>query len=124
MKNRLPNSQLTNTGERTIRVDVAAVVAELHDASQALLRVAQLFERSLTNGRQPSAGNGRAAPSSVGDRLTTKQLGAIHSISRKAGLSREGLVSLLVDLAGKEDPALLSRSEASTVIDRLAAMTD
>ena len=123
MNNRLPNSQLTTAGERTIRVDVAAVVAELRDASQALLRVTQLLERGPTKGRQPPAGNGRA-PSLVGDRLTTKQLGAIHAISRRAGLSRDGLVSLLVDLAGKEDPALLSRSEASTVIDRLAAMTD
>ena len=122
MNNRLPNSQPRTTDERTVSIDVAAVVAELNDASEALGRVAAHLERAGNGGQAP--GNGRAAPTSVGNRLTTKQLGAIHVISRKAGLSRDELAKLLFDLTGRDDPALLSRTDASSVIDRLANLAD
>jgi hypothetical protein len=69
-------------------------------------------------------GNGRAAPTSVGDRLTTKQLGAIHAIARRAGLSKDDLAQELHRLTGSADPATLSRREASDVIDHLGRLAD
>ena len=54
--------------------------------------------------------------------LTGRQLGAIHAIGRRAGLSRDDLAHLVVDLTGKSDLTRLSKAEASTVIDRLNEM--
>ncbi len=54
--------------------------------------------------------------------LTGRQLGAIHAIGRRAGLSRDDLAHLVVDLTGKSDLTRLSKAEASQVIDRLNEM--
>lgn len=59
----------------------------------------------------------------MGERLSGKQLGAIRAMSRRAGLSRDGLVELLDEITGKEEPADLSRSEASLVLDKLSTLT-
>jgi hypothetical protein len=59
----------------------------------------------------------------VGDRLSSKQLGAIRAAARRAGLSRDGLAELLTQTVGQEEPAQLSRRDASTVLDKLSAMT-
>ena len=59
----------------------------------------------------------------VEERLSGKQLGAIRAAARRAGLSRDGLAELLANTAGREEPAQLSRREASAVLDKLSAMT-
>ena len=56
----------------------------------------------------------------LGDRLTTRQLAAIHGASRRRGLSRENLVQLIQRSAGKGDVAELSKTEASMLISELA----
>ena len=127
-----------HTDERTVTIDVAAVVNELNQASDSLRRVAAHLVRAgnghatgngrAGNGYAPGSGyapgNGRTAPTSVGDRLTTKQLGAIHAIARRAGLSKDGLAQELHRLTGNADPAVLSRREASDVIDHLGRLAD
>ena len=55
----------------------------------------------------------------LGDRLTTRQLAAIHGASRRRGLSRENLVALVQRSAGKGDVAELSKTEASMLISEL-----
>jgi hypothetical protein len=109
------------SGERAVNIDVAAVAAELNQASEALRRVAAYLERA-GNGRV--AGNDRVAPTSVGDRLTTKQLACIHAVARRAGLTKDALARELQKLTGSADPALLSRREASDVIDHLGRLAD
>jgi len=111
-----------HAGERTISVDAHRLIADLNDAAQALIRVARALERGLGNGRSP--GNGHSAPTSVGDRLTTKQLAAIHAIARRAGLSKDALARELEQLTGSADPAVLSRSDASAAIDHLGRIAD
>ena len=111
------------SGERTISVDAPRLIADLKDAAQALLRVARTFEHALGNG-QEHRGNGRPAPASVSDRLTTKQLGAIHAVARRAGLGKDGLARELERLTGSPDPAVLSRSEASAAIEHLDRLAD
>ena len=122
MNNALLNKQ-PRTGERTISVDAHRLIADLNDAAQALLRVARALERGLGNG-QEHRGNGHTAPTTVGDRLTTKQLAAIHAIARRAGLSKDALARELEKLTGSPDPAVLSRSDASTAIDHLGRLAD
>jgi hypothetical protein len=55
----------------------------------------------------------------LGDRLTTRQLAAIHGASRRRGLSRENLVALVQRSAGKVEVAELSKTEASMLISEL-----
>jgi len=112
-----------HAGERTISVDAHRLIADLNNAAQALLRVARALERGLGNG-QDHRGNGHSAPTSVGDRLTTKQLAAIHAIARRAGLSKDALARELEKLTGSPDPAVLSRADASAAIDHLGRLAD
>ncbi len=87
----------------------------LQKASEALGQAAAaLRSQSATEPPPRSSGHGEL--------LTGRQLGAIHAIGRRAGLSRDDLAHLVVDVTGKSDVTKLSKSEASTVIDRLNAM--
>ena len=99
--------------------------AELHAAGEALCRAARALAL-MTNGtphtepsRRPS---GTSAQEPI-ERLTGKQLGAIRAASRRAGLSRDRLATLLDELTGKQEPSSLSRRDASLVLDKLSAMT-
>ena len=74
-----------------------------------------------SGGREPSRNVG--APADPVDRLSGKQLGAIRAASRRAGLSRDRLAALLDQLTGKEEPASLTRADASLVLDKLTEMT-
>ena len=123
MVNNALQNEHPNPGERTISVDAHRLIADLNDAAQALLRVARALERGLGNG-QEHHGNGHSAPTSVGDRLTTKQLSCIHAIARRAGLSKDALARELEQLTGSPDPAVLSRSDASAAIDHLGRIAD
>jgi hypothetical protein len=55
----------------------------------------------------------------VKDRVTTRQLAAIHGASRRLGLSKDRLADVLMKTAGKIDIAQLSKSEASSIISEL-----
>jgi hypothetical protein len=68
-------------------------------------------------------GSGSTSALPVDERLSGKQLGAIRAAARRAGLSRDGLADLLIQTVGKDEPAQLSRRDASAVLDRLSAMT-
>jgi hypothetical protein len=101
----------------TTVIDRRALAAELTMAAGALSRAARLLDAS-----DPPAGSPRtgfAAP--IGDRVTAKQLAAIHAIARRAELSREELTRM-VRVYGKEEPARLTRAEASEIIDKLRAL--
>lgn len=99
-----------------------ALAESLRAAGDALVRAAQALQRQPVNGR-PANGNGRAPSEPKSgfrdDLLTARQLGAIHAVGRRAGLSRDALAKLARDLTGRDQLSELSRSEASTVIDHL-----
>ncbi|HTA93414.1 MAG TPA: hypothetical protein VK745_27740 [Polyangiaceae bacterium] len=105
------------------RRSTQAAAAELLAAAEALCRaarvLAELGTRQTEGDRRPT----RAAPTASEDRLSSKQLGAIRAVSRRAGLSRDQLAQLLDEMTGKPEPAALSRSDASLVLDRLSEMT-
>jgi hypothetical protein len=103
---------------------LAAAAAALLAAGEALVRASNALaaaggrrERSRPGVRQHVS----ALP--VEERLSSKQLGAIRAAARRAGLSRDGLAELLTETVGQEEPAQLSRRDASTVLDKLSAMT-
>lgn len=105
---------------------LATAAAELQAAGEGLVRAASaLAELARRGSRSPPAAPETRPRSSlpVGERLSGKQLGAIRAMSRRAGLSRDGLAELLDEITGKEEPADLSRSEASLVLDKLSALT-
>ncbi len=57
---------------------------------------------------------------SVGDRLTSRQLAAIHAAARRRGLAQVDLTAMLVERTGKTEPQHLTRREASGVIEELS----
>ncbi|HWA72799.1 MAG TPA: hypothetical protein VG937_10705 [Polyangiaceae bacterium] len=105
---------------------VADAAAEFRAAGEALVRAASVMIALSHRGGRPSPARGAPRSNSslpVGERLSSKQLGAIRAAARRAGLSREGLADLLEQVAGKNEPTELSRSDASLVLDKLSAMT-
>ncbi len=105
---------------------LAAAAAALLAAGEALVRASNALAAVATGDRRAGArlatpARGSALP--VGDRLSSKQLGAIRAAARRAGLSRDGLAELLTQTVGQEEPAQLNRRDASTVLDKLSAMT-
>jgi len=86
-------------------------------ASDALKKAASLLGVGLElYGGQPAHEPERpkTLPSvPLGERVTTRQLAAIHGASRRRGLTRENLVALVQRSAGKADVAELSKTEAS-----------
>lgn len=111
--------------DRAREASPADVARELRAAGEALLRaatvIASLGRRTRPEHRQATQ-EGRAVVS-IGERLSGRQLGAIRAASRRAGLSRGALAELLEQLTGKQEPATLTRAEASGVLDKLSAMT-
>jgi hypothetical protein len=93
----------------------AKLAASLQKASEALSEAAQALG-GHHDGNGNGGGNGRAFRT---DLLTGRQLGAIHAVARKAGLSRDALTDFVRDVTGRSQLTELSRGEASTVIDRL-----
>jgi hypothetical protein len=67
----------------------------------------------------PSPGQ-HAQNAPVAERLTSRQLAAIHGASRRQGLSREELGSFIQERTGKPRPEQLTRGEASEVITSLS----
>jgi len=112
------------SGQRP-RPTAREAAAELHAAGEALCRAARVIAELGSSKGHPEVPH--AAPQQPREepieRLSGKQLGAIRAASRRAGLSRDRLASLLVELTGKQEPSALSRSDASIVLDKLSTLT-
>jgi hypothetical protein len=115
-------------GGSSITLDKEGEIASLADdlkaaGSDALKKAASLLGVGLEMyGGQPAEqkpGNGHAMP--VGDRLTSKQLATIHGVARREGVTRDELLGLVAGKTGKDRVELLTRAEASNIIDALAA---
>lgn len=99
-------------------------------ASDALKKAASLLGVGLELHRggapMPSpSGPVRTTPTpvgtpGVGDRLTSRQLAAIHAAARRRGLAQVDLTAMLVERTGKTEPQHLTRREASGVIEELS----
>jgi hypothetical protein len=61
----------------------------------------------------------RSRPLLPQERVTARQLGALHAAGREHGLARGDLEALVTDRTGKRELGQLSRVEASTLIDEL-----
>lgn len=116
----------------TGRPSPAQIASELRATARALLQIADSLDgapstppvRALPAPNGPAASaNPATEPPRLEDRLTSRQLGAIRAASRRAGMSRNQLSELLQETAGVADPALLTRSSASAVLDRLSSRT-
>ncbi len=103
-----------------------AFARSLHVAGEALQRAARALDaasREPNNTQSNKKPMQQREPASSGfrdDLLTGRQLGAIHAVARKAGLTRDRLAEL-VHSFGREQITELSRAEASELIDRLQA---
>ena len=53
------------------------------------------------------------------ERVTARQLGALHAAGRRQGFAHGELEALVSERTGKRDLSALSRSEASSLIDEL-----
>jgi hypothetical protein len=120
-------------GSSAITVDSRAGVVSVGDdlkaaASDAMKKAASLMGVALEiYSGQPSAAQNapvtqlaRRPNTSLPDRLTSRQLGAIHEGCRRRGISRDQLCVLLHRSTGKFVPEELTRTEASTVISSLS----
>jgi hypothetical protein len=56
----------------------------------------------------------------VGDRLTARQLAAIHATARRRGINNPQLTAMLIERWGKDGPTLLTKREASDLLSELA----
>lgn len=79
-------------------------------------------ERTQQQARPREAEERRPAETSrlePGERLTQRQLAAIHGAARRKNMVRGGLDRFVHDRTGKQRPELLSRREASDLISEL-----
>ncbi len=118
-------------GGSAITIDKSGQVVSIADdlkaaASDALKKAASLLGVGLElyggngkSGHADTGGNGKQQLPSLADRLTSRQLAAIHSVSRRNGLSKDGLTAVVMKTAGKSNPAELSKTEASMIISEL-----
>jgi hypothetical protein len=113
--------------------DVVSIADDLKAASSdALKKAASMLGIALDlyggqrEVREPRAESpqrerppGRSRPLMPTERITARQLGALHSACRDHGLTRGDLESLAQDRTGKRELSQLSRIEASALIDEL-----
>ena len=105
--------------------DLKAASSDALKKTASLLGVGlELYGGANGHGEKNGNGNGHAAGNGGGlvggaDRLTAKQLAAIHGAARRANVSRENLL-LLVKNHGKQQLEALSKGEASAVISELS----
>jgi hypothetical protein len=128
-------------GGATVTRDRDGHLVELADtykaaASDAIKKAATLLGVGLelygaapaTNvnaaGTPPRSRTMTAARPDFGDRLTAKQLGAIHAVARKRGIPPTHLATIIEEKYGKPGPQHLSRAEASAVISELSSASD
>ena len=118
-------------GGATITRDREGHLVDLGDthkaaASDALKKAASLIGvglelyggSSATAPVEPKKNN-VVAPA-IEDRLTARQLAAIHAASRRRGLSPQRLTAMLVERCGRGEPQHLTKKQASDVITELS----
>ena len=96
-------------------------------ASDALKKAASLLGVGLElYGAAPTAvtvtqekKNAPAMTAAVGERITTKQLAAIQSVTRKQDIGRDDLVAMLGERFNKGELHALSKREASSLLSEL-----
>jgi hypothetical protein len=96
-------------------------------ASDALKKAASLLGVGLElYGAAPSASavayekkNAPAMTAAVGERITTKQLAAIQSVTRKQDIGRDDLVAMLGERFNKGELHALTKREASSLLSEL-----
>lgn len=110
----------TTGGEPSLGQELAQAALLLRDAAETLARcVSRLAgSREEPSPQRASTESAPAAPA-MGDRLTTKQVGAIFGIARRQGLSRDQIIALVRDRTGKHRVEHLTRHEASDLIGEL-----
>ena len=103
---------------------VAQSVAFMAAASDSLARAAALFGLGRaavgTQGSNGTTPPTRGGPPEPIDRITSRQLSAIHALCRKRGMPLGELADMLQSRVGKTAPQFLSKKEASAVLDELA----
>jgi hypothetical protein len=90
--------------------------------SDCIKRCARLFGIGLElYGAAPARQAPRAEeqPPRVDDRLTSRQLAALQSACRRKGWSSSNLSALASERYGKNNPQMLTRTEASNLISEL-----
>jgi hypothetical protein len=114
-------------GGSSVTRDNSGVEVSLADdlkaaASDAIKKAASLFGIGLElYGGAPAQGptsEPRRTPRAE-DRLTSRQLAALHSACRRKGWPNDQLTALVDERFGKDNPQMLSRSEASSLISEL-----
>jgi hypothetical protein len=107
--------------------DLKSATSDAIKKAASLLGVGlELYGGGNGHGEKSGSGNGHAAVNGGGlvggaDRLTAKQLAAIHGAARRANVTRENLM-LLVKNHGKGQLEALSKGEASAIISELSGM--
>ena len=112
-------------GGSSVTVDQQGQIVSMADdakaaASDSLKKCATLLGVGLHLYTKRTDTAGPGVRTAANDRVTTRQLAAIHSACRKRGLGREGLAEVMVHAAGKTNPTELSKTEASAVITELS----
>jgi hypothetical protein len=114
-------------GGSSITLDKEGEVVSLADdlkaaGSDALKKAASLLGVGLEmyGGQPAEQRSGHAAPA-AGDRLTSKQLAAIHGVARREGVTRDELLGIVAKRTGKDRVEVLTRAEASNIIDALGS---
>jgi len=121
MNAQIPSTRAEAPNEASSALDAAL---ELRTAGEALCRAASILAKLRRQpSRRPLVRAQADIPVRTEDRLSGKQLGAIRAASRRAGLSRDRLATLLEEITGTDEPSALSRRDASLVLDKLSAMT-
>lgn len=120
-------------GGSEVTLDKSGRVVSIADdlkaaASDALKKAASLLGVGLElYGGVPATAVQAEAPQQqgrtnvqVGDRVTSRQLAAIHAVCRRNGIGRERLVEVLDERFDRSRPEQLSKREASELIDALS----
>ena len=115
-------------GSASITRDTAGVEISVGDdvkagVSDCIKRCARLFGCGLhLYSTEPAhaALPARGGPESI-DRITQRQLQAIHAHARRRGIALPELGAMLLERTGKDAPQSLTRREASGVLDVLSS---
>ena len=119
-------------GGSTITTDVSGKEVSIADdlkaaASDALKKTASLFGVALefyggapAQPEVPPTRATRGGPPEPIDRITSRQLAAIHGAARRRGIALPELGAMLLGRTGKDAPQNLTRREASGVLDELS----
>lgn len=104
---------------RVQSLTLADVSTELDDAASSLSRAAGMLRQ--LGGGDPIRSSAVTKPApELGERLSVRQLSAIHSAARRVGLNQQKLAVLLEKVAGvPTEVACLTRKQASEVLDQL-----